>query len=459
MSQAKTTPHPLRLLLSFLTGLALLLASPLAASAAAAPSPDTTVTWSVKPADTAQGRDRPNYAYDLLPGGTVGDALYVANRSPQPITLRVYAADGFLTDDGALDILAGGAESTDLGSWVSIASPELTLDSGASAEVPFTVAVPADAAPGDYAAGIVASMLVTADNGTVTERRLGSRVHLRVQGDLVPSLAIGDVVVDYHGTANPAETGSATVGYTLTNTGNTRLDPNVEVALGGPFGWARVTAADDAPELLPGSSLKRTVEVAGVVPLVVLSANVTATSQVVSRTLAGAEPSTLDPLVSQGAAATAAVPWTALAILAVIALLVAWRIIASRRRRAAHAREIAAAVAAARADAAGADGAVAGAAGTEAAGAGAARVGAAGADGAGADAARAGAGAAGAAGTGAAGTGAAGAGAAGADGAGADAVTGAAAQREQVPAGGVSDTEGASEALSPAPTRASRRSP
>ncbi|OZD54387.1 hypothetical protein CH252_08800 [Rhodococcus sp. 06-1477-1B] len=351
MSQAKTSPRPLRVLLSFLAGLALLLGTPVSASAASAPSADTTVTWSVKPADTAQGRDRPNYAYDLLPGGTVGDALYVANRSPEPITLRVYAADGFLTEDGALDILAGGVESTDLGSWVSIASPELTLDSGASAEVPFTVTVPADAAPGDYAAGIVASMLVTADNGTVTERRLGSRVHLRVQGDLVPALAVGDVAVDYHGTANPAETGSATVSYTLTNTGNTRLDPTVEVALGGPFGWARVTADDDAPELLPGSSLQRTVEVAGVVPLVLLSAEVTATSQVVSRTLAGAEPSTLDPLISQGAAATAAVPWTALAILVLLALLVAWRVVAARRRRTAHEREIAAAVAAARADA------------------------------------------------------------------------------------------------------------
>lgn len=399
MSQAKTTPRPLRLLLSFITGLALMLGSPLAASAAAAPSPDTTVTWSVKPADTAQGRDRPNYAYDLMPGGTVGDALYVANRSPQPITLRVYAADGFLTDDGALDILAGGVESTDLGSWVSIASPELTLDSGASAEVPFTVAVPADAAPGDYAAGIVASMLVTADNGTITERRLGSRVHLRVQGELAPALAISDVVVDYHGTANPAETGSATVGYTLTNTGNTRLDPDAEVALGGPFGWARVTAADDAPELLPGSSLERTVEVAGIVPLVLLSADVTATSQVVSRTLAGAEPSTLDPLVSQGTATTAAVPWTALAILAVIALLVAWRIVAARRRRAAHAREIAAAVAAARAD-------------TE-----------------------------------------------GPDAAWPDAASGAPAEREPVAAGVASDAEAAAEAPAPASSRASRRSP
>ncbi len=368
MSQATTLP---RLLLSVVAALALVLGIPAAASAASAspsalagsavspaltaadtaPSADTTVTWSVKPADTAQGRDRPNYAYDLPPGGTVGDALYIANRSPQPITLSVYAADGFLTEDGALDILAGGVASTDLGSWVQVQTSELTLDSGASAEVPFTVAVPADASPGDYAAGVVASMLVTADNGTITERRLGSRVHLRVQGDLAPALTVNDVVVDYHGTANPVETGSATVTYTLTNTGNTRLDPAVDVALGGPFGLARVSAADDAPELLPGSSLQRTVEVASVVPLVLLSADVTATSQVVSRTLAGAEPSTLDPLVSAGSAATAAMPWTALAILLVLTLFLVWRIVAARRRKAAHARELAAAVAAARAEA------------------------------------------------------------------------------------------------------------
>lgn len=321
-----------------------------AVTAAADAAPDTTVTWSVRPADTAQGRDRPNYAYDLTPGGTVGDALYVANRSPEPITLAVYAADGFLTADGALDILAGGEESTELGSWIDVASPQITLDSGATAEVPFSLAVPAETPPGDYAAGIVASMLVTADDGTVTERRLGSRVHLRVLGDLAPALTVSDVVVDYHGTLNPVEAGGATVTYTLENTGNARLDPDVDVALSGPFGWAGVSAPDDAPELLPGSRLERTVEVAGVVPLGLLSADVTATSQVVSRTLEGTEPSTFDPLVTLGAASTAAVPWTALAVVLLLAAFVAWRVVAARRRTAAHEREIAAAVAAATAD-------------------------------------------------------------------------------------------------------------
>ena len=170
MSQAPlspTSPHrrSRRALLPMLLGLALALAAPATVThAAAAVESETMVSWSVRPADTAQGRDRPNFAYELNPGGTLGDALFVTNRSAEPIVLDVYAADGFLTPDGSLDILAGGEESTELGSWVDIDANQLTLASGESAEVPFSVAVPPETPPGDYAAGVVASMLVTADN-------------------------------------------------------------------------------------------------------------------------------------------------------------------------------------------------------------------------------------------------------------------------------------------------------
>lgn len=355
MSQATLSPtssrSARRALLPVLLGLTLALAAPATvAHAAATGESETTVSWSVRPADTAQGRDRPNFAYELNPGGTLGDALFVTNRSAEPIVLDVYAADGFLTPDGSLDILAGGEQSSELGSWVDIDASELSLASGESAEVPFTVAVPAATPPGDYAAGVVASMLVTADNGTVTERRLGSRVHLRVLGDLAPALTVSDVSVDYHGTLNPIEPGSATVTYTLVNTGNARLDPGVTVSLAGPFGWAPVDVADDAPELLPGSSIERTVQLAGVAPLGLVTAEVTSSSEVVSRTLAGSSPASFDPVLSTGAASTAAVPWTALVALLLLGGLVAWRIVAVRRRKAAQERAIAEAVAAAKAE-------------------------------------------------------------------------------------------------------------
>ncbi|MFG6444987.1 DUF916 domain-containing protein [Microbacterium sp. P07] len=356
MSQAILSPSPTntrsRAFFALVLALLFALMTPGAAAFAQTspePTSETAVSWSVRPADSAQGTGRPNFAYELNPGGTLGDALVVTNRSTEPLTLDVYAADGFLTADGSLDILAGAEPSTELGSWVAIDVPQITLASGETTEIPFSVAVPAAAPPGDYAAGIVASMLVTADNGTVTERRLGSRIHLRVLGDLVPALTVSGVTVDYRGTVNPVESGSASVTYTLTNTGNTRLDPDVDVSVAGPFGWAAVSASDDVPDLLPGSSIERTVDVASVLPLAVLTANVTSTASVVSPgvTTDAALP---EPVVSSASALTAAVPWTALAILVVVAGLIVWRVIARKRSKVAHQRAIDEAVAAARAE-------------------------------------------------------------------------------------------------------------
>lgn len=87
-------------------------ADPAAADPAADPAADaaasTQVTWGVRPADTVHGTERPNFAYTLPPGGTLSDALVVTNKGDAPLALDVYAADGFLTPDGTLDVLEAG---------------------------------------------------------------------------------------------------------------------------------------------------------------------------------------------------------------------------------------------------------------------------------------------------------------------------------------------------------------
>jgi len=320
--------------------------------AAAGPATDpaaaagTQVTWGVRPADTVHGAARPNFAYTLPPGGTLSDALVVTNKGDAPLTLDVYAADGFLTPDGTLDVLEAGEESTALGAWVRVDTPQIAVEPGAAVEVPFTVTVPEDAQPGDYAAGVVSSLLVENAAGVSVDRRLGSRVHLRVSGDLAPALAVTDLRVDYDAGGNPVAPGAATVTFTLTNTGNARVAPTEQVRVAGLFGLGRARAAAvEVPELIPGASVVRSVRVDGVWPLVRTTASVALGGEVVA--LPGAAATDAAPAVPgvTASAAAWAVPWALVGALALVVGLVALRVAAGRRRRVRHQRAVDAAVA------------------------------------------------------------------------------------------------------------------
>ncbi len=216
--------------------------------------------------------------------------------------------------------------------------------------MPFSVSVPDDAPPGDYAAGIVAAMRVESAEGVVTERRLGARILLRVSGDLAPALSVTDVSITYDTPVNPLAADAADVTFTVTNEGNTRLAAEATVTVTGPFGIAPLRVGSGAlSELLPGSSLEHTVRVADVRALVLLTADVTVDAAVVARP--GDDPDALPSVAAQdGAATTVAVPWSALAVLVALLALVGWRVAARRRRRRQHRAEIDAAVAAALAE-------------------------------------------------------------------------------------------------------------
>lgn len=333
----------------------LLLASLLAAGGLAAQAgaqeADGAVTWGVRPADTEQGSERPNYAYALDPGGHLSDALIVSNYDDEPQTFRVYAADGFITEAGQLDLLPAAEPSTQLGSWISFEAPEITVPAGESVQVPFKVAVPADVTPGDYAAGVVSSILVQGETGVSVDRRLGSRMYLRVGGDLAPRVAIDDLTVAYDGGWNPFAPGSATVDYTVTNVGNTRIAPGADLSVAGLFGLAPVAATDPEPlpELLPGTSVTRSVTVAGVWPLFVATARAVLSGTVVTADFSAAPSTDAVPEVPVASAESAAVavPWSALLLLALLVGLIVLGVVRRRRRALREQGRIDAAVAAA----------------------------------------------------------------------------------------------------------------
>lgn len=300
--------------------------------AAPATAAGNDVTWTVRTAANGFGDDRSSFSYGVNPGGRIKDALVVANHGRTPLTLAVYAADGYTTGTGQLDLLTQGKKSKAVGAWVHADRADVVVRPGKSVEVPFQVSVPANASPGDYVGGILTSLRQADDaQGINVDRRLGIRVKLRVSGELKPRLAVEDLHVDHTGSANPFGTGDATVTYTIHNTGNAILSARQTVSGTGPFGWWRADAGTvpAPPELLPGEQWKVKVPVHGVTPGFRLTATVTLTPLL---TDASGSTSALKPVRATAHAWT--VPWSLLLLVVLLLAVAVTTLLLVRRGRA-----------------------------------------------------------------------------------------------------------------------------
>jgi hypothetical protein len=282
------------------------------------------VAWTVRTASNAYGSDRSSYSHAVNPGGQVKDGMVVANRGKTPLNLAVYAGDGFTTGDGQLDLRTKDQQSVGIGAWLHAGTATVAVQPGQTAEIPFTLDVPANATPGDYAGGIVTALTQPdTAQGINVERRLGIAVKLRVGGALHPALAIEHLGVEFTG-------GDASVTYTIHNTGNAILSAEQSVTVAGPFGLlpGAVGAVQAPPQLLPGETWKVTVPVHDVTR----AGWLTATASLTPR-LTDASGSTTSLAAVSADAHTSAVPWLwLLAIVALVGAVFLWRYLRRRNR-------------------------------------------------------------------------------------------------------------------------------
>lgn len=215
---------------------------------------DSVITWSVRPADENGTDGRAWVERDVDPGDLITEYLAVSNFSDAPVTFRLSAADGYFTETGRFTMLPASEDSVAAGLWVDV---QETVDVGADSVVlvPFTIAVPNTAAPGDIAAGIAASVFSVGAGADGTqigvESRVGFRVMLRVSGELSPAFDVDIVNSTFDLSWNPFRPGSVTLTYELANEGNTRLMTSGALEASGRFGLEPV-AMDERHELLPG---------------------------------------------------------------------------------------------------------------------------------------------------------------------------------------------------------------
>jgi hypothetical protein len=285
--------------------------------------------WDVKPGGGGLPGARSSFVYTLKPGQIFQDTVSISNASDEPITFDVYATDAFNTPlDAGFALLQEDETPKDSGAWITLATDRLTVQPHTRADVPFQIAIPIGARPGDHAAGIVAADTEVAGAtdapvGVRLRRRVAARVYTRVAGPLTPSLTVRRIEFSHRSALLPPFTGrgDASITYELKNTGNVRLQPTATVTVTGLFG-RRILALPPRAfrELLPGSSVVFTESFEGLPAIDHLTAGV----RVRARNLPGPD------VTASGSRGIWAVSWLAVALLV---LLVADVIVLRRLRR------------------------------------------------------------------------------------------------------------------------------
>lgn len=307
-----------------------------AAPAAAQEDEPASATWGVVPSSQDGPDGRAAFDYALDPGETLIDFVGVSNFGAEPITVDLYASDAYTTEAGAFDLLPSDAEPVDVGSWIGFNERRLTIESGQRLDVPFALAVPDTATPGDHVGGIVAAVTVASTdesgNAIEVERRVGARVHLRVSGELDPSLVPDIDGETYHYEWNPFSPGATGFDYTVANTGNVRLQGELVARVSGPWGvLEREVHVAELPQILPGDSYSGTADLDRIWPLARVEIELLVRPEAVAEADAEATMPT-----GTDTEALWAPPWPQAAVAAALALAT-WIALRIRKRRKAKA--------------------------------------------------------------------------------------------------------------------------
>ncbi|MFF4214293.1 hypothetical protein ACFYZE_34105 [Streptomyces sp. NPDC001796] len=185
--------------------LAVACASPLVAAPAVADA-----GWSLGGAG-----GRPYVYAEGEPGTVLEDAVSVRNPGGRPLTVRLSGDHGERGAPGDSGPWIAFARTTG-GHRIPVRTLAVTVPARTRADVPFTVVVPAGAAPGDHPGSIVAS---------AGGRSTALRLRLRVVGPALSALTVEHVAV-----------GGGRISYELVNRGTTVLTPRLAVRADGVLG-------------------------------------------------------------------------------------------------------------------------------------------------------------------------------------------------------------------------------
>jgi hypothetical protein len=164
----------------------------------------------------------------MRPGETRSLAVELSNAGDAAIEARTYAADVYTIINGGFGARLRDDAQTGTTMWLDYPTDVLQLPAGKGIQQTFTVAVPADAGPGEYVTSLVLEndQPISGGGNVALNQiiRTAIAVVVTVPGQRSPGLTIG-------GATQQVVAGKSVVSIAVENTGNVRLKPVVTFAL------------------------------------------------------------------------------------------------------------------------------------------------------------------------------------------------------------------------------------
>ena len=288
-------------------------------------------SWWVQPAPKpgSPAGARQYFILEGRPGTTLQDGLAVSNYTDNPITYYVYGADGYNTPkDGQFALRDYGYPMTGVGTWVRAAFPTINAPAHTSTVVPISIAIPANASPGDHVGGV--SGMDTAVEGVQQQgnvrvgikRVVAARLYVHVDGPALGGLTVTDLKVA--GSASfPAYVSDSdgTVTATVTNSGNLLESPKAHLHATGIFGTL-LDRTVQLPQILPGQSIDFSQVWKNIPPFEIGTLHLDVTDDSAS-----------PPVTSTAALSLTLIPWLTVLVVVVAVLVLTAGLVFWRRRK------------------------------------------------------------------------------------------------------------------------------
>ncbi len=146
------------------------------------------------------------YLLDAGPGSTITQSFRVNNPNDHPVAVTTEAVDAITGEQTGVELGKPGSAKALTSRWVVVSTPEITLAARSYRDIPFTVHVPPNAAPGQYLAGVSASVPLSAADAAAAKAPSGQAgfsmairfqraiaVEIDVPGTRAPKLQVSGV--------------------------------------------------------------------------------------------------------------------------------------------------------------------------------------------------------------------------------------------------------------------------